>query len=69
MHTRRACTDNEQVAALYGARWFTSLEEVLAAKEELKLDGLLCAAPHDLHHAIGTAVLEVHAHANMQHDM
>ena len=31
MHTRRACTDTEQVAALYGARWFTSLEEVLAA--------------------------------------
>ena len=31
MRTHRACTDTEQVAALYGARWFTSLEAVLAA--------------------------------------
>ena len=85
------CKPMPEVAALYGARWFTSLEavlaawlglglglglgfgsglgsanpspnQVLAAKEELRLDGLLCAAPHAAHHAIGAAVLEAGLH-------
>ena len=60
------CKPMPEVAALYGARWFTSLEAVLAAKDELKLDGLLCAAPHALHHAIGTAVLEAGLHLLME---
>ena len=87
------CKPMPEVAALYGARWFTSLEavlaawlgfelgfwlwfglrsaksypnQVLAAKEELRLDGLLCAAPHAAHHAIGTAVLEAGLHLLME---
>jgi len=60
------CKPMPEVAALYGARWFTSLEAVLAAKEELRLDGLLCAAPHAAHHAIGTAVLEAGLHLLME---
>lgn len=60
------CKPMPEVAALYGARWYTSLDALLAAKEELKLDGLLCAAPHDLHHAIGTAAMEAGLHLLME---
>ena len=60
------CKPMPEVATRYGARWYTSLEAVLAAKEELELDGVLCAAPHHLHHAIGTAVLQAGLHLLME---
>jgi len=60
------CEPMPAVAAKYGAKWYKTLDEVLADNAELKLDGVLCAAPHHVHAAVGTAVLEAGLHLLME---
>lgn len=63
------CAPMPEVAAKYSARWYKSIEEVLADNDELKLDGVLCAAPHQVHAKVGTAVLEAGLHLLMEKPM
>lgn len=60
------CEPMPDVASKYGARWYKSLEELLADKDALALDGVLCAAPHGMHERVGTAVLEAGLHLLME---
>jgi len=62
----------ESMAALsekYDARRYANLDDLLADRKMLALDGVLCAAPHGVHSAVGTAVLKAGLHLLMEKPM
>ena len=54
------------LAEKYGAPKYASVEALLADAKSLKLDGLLCAAPHRAHAAIGSLALKAGLHVLME---
>ena len=52
------CQPMSELSARYSAPRYMSVEALLADKEALGLDGVLCAAPHSTHSSVGCAVLE-----------
>jgi len=63
------CQPMTDVAKKYGAPWYKSLDALLADKDTLKLDGVLCAAPHRFHGQIGLAVMAENLHVLMEKPM
>jgi len=64
------CVPMSELCAKYGdvAR-YSSIEALLADKDALELHGVLCAAPHRTHGAIGAAVLAAGLHLLMEKPM
>jgi predicted dehydrogenase len=60
------CEPADKLAEKYGAKRYTSTEALLADNAELKLDGLLCAAPHTSHHSVGETALRAGLHVLME---
>ena len=63
------CEPMAALSAKYDARWIKSLDELIAAKDELDLHAVICAAPHGAHGVIGKAVLEAGLHLMMEKPM
>ena len=63
------CKSMTELCQQYGAPRYASIEALLADKDALQLDGVLCAAPHRFHGAIGTAVLKAGLHLLMEKPM
>lgn len=63
------CESMPALAAKYGAKWYKSLDELLADKDALGLSGVLCAGPHASHHKLGRAVIEAGLHLLMEKPM
>ena len=60
------CESMDALAEKYGAPRYSSVEALLADAKKLKLDGLLCAAPHRAHAAIGSLALKAGLHVLME---
>ena len=63
------CVAMAELAEQYKAPRYTSVEALLADAEKLKLDGLLCAAPHRAHAAVGLPALGAGLHLLMEKPM
>lgn len=63
------CKPLSEVAAMYGAKMFSSLEEMLEDALLPKVDGLLCAASHAAHHKIGLLAMSRGMHILMEKPM
>jgi UDP-N-acetylglucosamine 3-dehydrogenase len=61
--------DMDEVSVKMGAKYFRTLDEMLASKSLPKIDGVLCAAPHSSHCAIGLQALEAGLHVLMEKPM
>lgn len=63
------CTTMTELSAKYSCPKYTSIDALLADADALKLDGLLCAAPHRAHAAIGKQALKAGLHVLMEKPM
>ena len=63
------CKPLAEVAAKYGAKMYSSFDEMLADATLPKVDGLLCAASHVAHHEIGVLALSRGMHVLMEKPM
>lgn len=63
------CQPMADVATKYSAKWYKSIEEVLADNATLQLDGVLVAVPHAYHTPVATKVLNAGLHLLLEKPM
>ena len=63
------CLPMDELCAKYKAPRYRSMEELLADKEKLMLDGVLCGASHRAHGVVGSAALDAGLHLLMEKPM